>query len=238
MMTFRPCIVIPTYNNPATLLHVVEKARRHLPSVVVIDDGSTDDTADVVKTIGEEGLARVHRIPKNRGKGVAVRTGFQLAKSLNHTHVLQIDADDQHDTNDIPLFLAAAEQHREALIVGSPVFDHTAPRKRLFGREITRFWVRIETRGRFSGDALCGFRVYPLGSAMAAKSKADRMDFDIEILVRMVWGGIEVRTLPTRVRYIPKQKGGVSHFRYFRDNLAISSLHCRLVCSGIINYFR
>jgi glycosyltransferase involved in cell wall biosynthesis len=238
MTIFRPCRLIPTYNNPATLRQVVEKARSHLPSVIVVDDGSTDETAEVAKALGQEGLAQVHLRPKNGGKGAAVRTGFQLAEALNYTHVLQLDADDQHNTDDIPCFLEAAEQHTEALIVGHPVFDHTVPRSRLFGREITRFCVGIETRGRFTGDALCGFRVYPLGPAMASKSKADRMDFDIEILLRMVWRGVEIRTLPTRVRYIPKEEGGVSHVRYFRDNFSISLLHFRLVCLSIINYFR
>lgn len=238
MTFFRPCVLIPTYNNPATLRRVVEKARKHLSSVLVIDDGSTDETAEVAKALGEEKLAQVHRRAKNGGKGAAVRTGFQLADSLNYTHALQIDGDDQHNTDDIPRFLQAAEQHQEALIIGDPVFDQTVPRTRLFGRKITRFWVGIETRGKFTGDALCGLRVYPLAGAVAARSKADRMDFDIDILVRMVWQGIEVRTLPTRVRYFAEEEGGVSHFRYFSDNFSISTLHFRLVCLGVINYFR
>jgi glycosyltransferase involved in cell wall biosynthesis len=238
MTIFRPCVLIPTYNNPTSLRRVVEKARRHLPSVIVIDDGSTDETVEVVKALEKEGLAQVEFRAKNGGKGAAVRTGFQLAEALNYTHAVQIDADDQHETDDIPGFVRKAEQHPEALIVGDPIFDQTIPKSRLFGREITRFWVGIETRGGFTGDALCGFRVYPINAALASKSKADRMDFDIDVLVRMVWRGIEVRTIPTRIRYLPKEAGGVSHFRYFRDNFAISLLHFRLVCLGIINTFR
>ncbi len=238
MSCFRPCILIPVYNNPATLRTVVESARRYLPSVVVVDDGSTDETKKVASLIAEEGLARVHRRDSNGGKGAAVKMGFRIADELGFTHALQMDADGQHDSDDIPLFLREAEQNTDALILGQPVFDDTVPKGRLYGREITRFWVGIETGGKFKGDALCGFRVYPIRAALEAICKADRMDFDIEILVRLVWAGILPVCCPTRVTYFSKESGGVSHFRYFRDNFRISWLHFRLVCIGMLRYFR
>lgn len=237
MSRFRPCILVPVYNHPATLRTVVESACRHLPSVIVVDDGSTDQTRVVASKMAEEGLAHVHRRESNGGKGAAVKTGFRIADELGFTHALQIDADGQHNPDDIPLFLREAEQHGDALILGQPVFDHTVPRNRLYGREITRFWIAIETAGKFRGDALCGFRVYPIRAALETTCRANRMDFDIEILVRMIWGGIRLICRPTRVRYFSRESGGVSHFKYFRDNVRISWLHFRLVCRGILRYF-
>jgi glycosyltransferase involved in cell wall biosynthesis len=238
MSRFRPCILIPVYNNPATLRTVVEGARRHLPSVVVIDDGSSDETRVVASEIAKEGLAYVHRRDSNGGKGAAVKTGFRIADELGFTHALQIDADGQHNPEDIPVLLQEAKQNTEALILGEPVFDHTVPKGRLYGREITRFWVGIETGGKFKGDALCGFRVYPIRAALETMCKANRMDFDIEILVRMVWGGVQPICRPTEVRYFSTEYGGVSHFKYFWDNLRISWMHFRLVCMGMLRYFR
>ena len=236
-------VVVPCYNEAWRLAHFFELIRAN-PQLnwewVFVDDGSTDQTSDRVQAFLETVPAEIRLLahPTNHGKGAAVRTGFQLAEAMNFTHALQIDADDQHNADDIPRFLEVAQQRHEALIIGDPIFDYTVPPSRLFGRKITQFWIGVETRGKFTGDALCGFRVYPLAQAVASKSTADRMAFDIEILVRTLWRGIEVRTLPTRVRYIPREQGGVSHFRYFRDNFAISLLHFRLVCLGIINYFR
>jgi glycosyltransferase involved in cell wall biosynthesis len=226
---FRPCAVIPTYDNPATIRAVVEGVRPHVADVVVVDDGSGAAGRAAVDAIASSGLARVERRAKNGGKGAAVKTGFATAQRLGATHVLQIDADGQHDLADVPRFLAEARAHPDALILGRPVFDATQPRARAFARQISIFWVSVETGGRAIADPQCGFRVYPLAPALAARAEGDHMEFDLELPVRMVWAGIPVRNLPTRVRYLSKAEGGVSHFDVVRDNARISWLHTRLV---------
>ena len=234
MTDFRPCILIPTYNNPATLRGVVERARADCPDIVVIDDHSADEGRRAVAALTAEGLAQGRRLPENRGKGGAVKAGFEFARELGFTHALQVDADGQHCFEDIPRFLAAARAHPEALVLGAPVFDETAPKSRLRGRQISIFWTTLETGfRRIIDDPCCGFRVYPLAPAIAAGARTDRMEFDPEIAVRMAWAGVPVLNLPTRVRYLTAEEGGVSHFRPFHDNALMSWMHTRMVCALI-----
>ena len=228
-MSWSPCAVIPTYDNPATVRAAVEAVRRHLREIVVVDDGSGEAGRKEVDAIARDGLARVERRARNGGKGAAVKTGFAAAQRLGATHVLQIDADGQHDADDVPRFLAESRAHPDALILGQPVFDASQPRGRAIGRQISVFWVHVETGGRAIADPQCGFRVYPLAAALAARARGDHMEFDLELPVRMVWGGTPVRNLPTRVRYLSPSEGGVSHFDLLRDNARISWLHTRLV---------
>lgn len=230
---FRPCVVIPTYDNPLTIRAVVDGVRRHVADIVVIDDGSGAKGEAAVASLAADGLARVVRRERNGGKGAAVRQGFEVARELGYTHVLQVDADGQHALDDIPSFLEHAAACPDALILGVPVFDESAPRSRVIGRKISRFWTRFEVGGSLIEDPLCGFRVYPLGAAIAAQCRGNRMEFDVEIAVRMVWRGVPTVNLPTRVRYLPAHAGGVSHFRMFRDNARISGLHTRLVMRAV-----
>lgn len=225
----RICALVPTYDNPRTIEAVVRAIREHCPDVVVIDDGSGPEGRAAVDAIGRAGLAHVHHRPANGGKGAAVKTGFRVARKLGFTHALQVDADGQHDLHDIPRFLEAARANPRRLILGAPVYDDTAPRSRLVGRQITRFWTHLETGGRVIEDPMCGFRVYPLEDAIEAAAVGNRMEFDIEIAVRMVWRGLGVLNLPTAVRYLPAEAGGVSHFRMWEDNVRISWMHTRLV---------
>jgi glycosyltransferase involved in cell wall biosynthesis len=226
---FRPCVLIPTYDNPATVRAVVEAVRRHLSDVIVVDDGSGAAGRCAIDALGQEGLARVERHDRNRGKGAAVKTGLRAAARLGFTHALQVDADGQHELEDVPRFLAEARSHPDALVLGRPVFDETQPALRAAGRRISVFWVSVETGGRRIADPQCGFRVYPIAAALAADARGDHMEFDQELPVRMVWRGVQVVNLPTRVRYLPAAEGGVSHFRMVRDNVRISWLHTRLV---------
>jgi glycosyltransferase involved in cell wall biosynthesis len=231
---FRPCAVIPTYDNPATVRAVVERVREHLADVVVVDDGSGAAGRAAVDAIGSAGLAHVERRAHNGGKGAAVKTGFAAAQRLGATHVLQVDADGQHDLADVPRFLAEARAHPDALILGRPVFDETQSRARAFWRQVSTFWVQIETASRAIADPQCGFRVYPLPAALAAQARGDHMEFDLELPVRMVWAGTPVRNLPTRVRYLTADEGGVSHFDLLRDNARITRLHFRLLYGAAV----
>jgi hypothetical protein len=165
-----------------------------------------------------------------------VQTGFAAAHALGFSHVLQVDADGQHDLGDVGTFLAAAREHPGVLVLGRPVFDETAPWGRRAGRELTRFLTHVETGGGQVADPMCGFRVYPL-SAVAGLTCGRRMDFDIEVAVRLVWRGLSVLNLPTKVRYVSAAEGGVSHFRMFQDNVWITWLHIRLLFLALLRAF-
>ncbi|HET6438008.1 MAG TPA: glycosyltransferase family 2 protein [Anaeromyxobacter sp.] len=233
VLTPRVCAVIPTFDNPRTVRAVVERVRAHLPDVIVVDDGSGPEGREVVRALSAEGLAHVCRRETNGGKGAAVRAGFWEARRLGFTHALQIDADGQHDPEDIPRFLEVLARDPAALVLGRPVFDESAPASRRKGRLVSRFFTDLETGGRVIEDPLCGYRLYPVEAALRAGSRGDRMEFDAEIAVRMVWQGEPVVNLPTRVRYLSPEQGGVSHFRLLRDNARISWAHTRM-CTGAL----
>jgi glycosyltransferase involved in cell wall biosynthesis len=230
----RACVLIPTYDNPVTIARVVRAVRVHCPDVVVVDDGSGPEAERVIVELAEQGLAHVHRRATNGGKGAAVKDGLRAAAALGYTHALQVDADGQHNLEDIPRFLAAARSAPTHMVLGQPKFDASVPAARLYGRRISVVWAAIETLGNRVGDPLCGFRVYPIADALAVRTRGDRMDFDPEIVVRMVWRGVPVTKLETQVRYIAAADGGVSHFQGVRDNVRISLAHTRLVCEGIV----
>lgn len=236
MSAFRPCGLVPTYNNPATVRGVVTRLRDHLDDVLVIDDGGGSAAREVLESLAREGLARVHHRARNGGKGAAVKTGLALARELGFTHALQVDADAQHDLDDVPRFLEAARSQPEALVLGAPVFDESAPRSRMRARQITIFWTNFEAGAGVITDPMCGFRVYPVGAALAAGARGDAMDFDPEVAVKMAWAGAPVVNLATRVRYVSREQGGVSHFRLVRDNALISWMHTRLSLTRIARW--
>lgn len=231
---FHPCVLIPTYNNPATIRGVVEQARRHVRDVIVIDDGSNAETRAVCDALAVEGLCVVHHHAVNGGKGAAVKTGFRLAKEAGFTHAVQVDGDGQHDLECIPAFVELARERPAALILGFPVYDDTLHKGRYAARLVTRFWNYIEVLGPRIGDSMCGFRVYPIEASIAAGTRGDRMDFDIEIPVRLVWNGVEIRNAPVPVRYLTAEEGGVSHYQTFRDTARISWTHTKLVVEGMV----
>lgn len=231
---FSPCVIIPTYNNPLTIEAVVRAARAQVDNIIVVDDGSDRPGQAACDELQAQGLAMVVRRTKNGGKGAAVKTGFDAAADRGFSHALQVDADGQHDLEHITEFLATAERSPDALVIGYPRYDETVPRHRLIARRFTNFWVNLEVGGKgIVRDAMVGFRVYPLDTARALDVRGDRMDFDIEIAVRMAWLGIPIINLPVRVRYPTADEGGVSHFQPLWDNLRFASLHSRL-CTGLI----
>lgn len=227
--TFRPCAVIPSFDNPATIRRVVEEVKALLPDVIVVDDGSGPDGRAAIAQLGEDGLAQVFHRAQNGGKGAAMKDALRLAHEAGFTHALQVDADGQHALDDVPKMLAAAEANPEALVLGQPVFDETAPKARLIARRVTIFWTRLETGGDQIADPMCGFRVYPLPASAEVPVWGDRMDFDPEIAVRLLWAGVPTVNVPTEVRYVSEEDGGVSHFRVVWDNVLISLMHSRLM---------
>lgn len=224
----RVCAVVPTYDNPATVADVVLTLREHVGDVIIVDDGGGQEARKVLAELATLEKVTLVRREQNGGKGAAVKTGLEAATRLGATHALQVDADGQHDLGDVPRFVEAMRAHPDALVLGAPRFDSSAPMGRRFGRKLTLFWNRIETMGRVIDDPMCGFRVYPVPAALRSGTVGDAMDFDPEIVVRMAWAGMPVVNLETRVRYLSPEQGGVSHFRMLRDNLLISWMHTRM----------
>jgi len=230
----RVCALVPTYDNPRTLEGVVRDVAPHVERVIVVDDGSGPEAKAVARELAALSLAHVVYRDRNGGKGAAVKTGLAEAARLGFTHALQIDADAQHDASAAPRLLAAARGEPRALVLGQPVFDASAPRGRRLARLLSVFFCAVETLSGRIGDPLCGFRVYPVADAVAARARGDAMDFDPEIAVRLAWRGLPVLHVPTRVRYVARQDGGVSHYRLLRDTLLISWMHTRLCVLGAL----
>ena len=231
----RLCAIIPTYNNPRTLEEAVSRVLEHIADVVVVDDGSAEPARRVAEQLAAAGRCNVVFRPHNGGKGAAVKTGLAWARDHDFEYALQIDADLQHDTADIPKLLAAVGDGPEGtLVLAQPVFDASATKGRLRARKITVFFAMLETLGRKVGDPLCGFRVYPVLAALRARARGNAMDFDPEIAVRLVWAGVPVVHVPTPVIYRAAESGGVSHYRKVRDTLWIAAAHFRLCTEGVL----
>lgn len=223
------CAVIPVYEHGHAVGRVVSAIRANGLNCLLVDDGSGADCARELDALAAADPAiRVLRLPTNQGKGAAVQAGLLAADGRGFRYALQIDADGQHALGDIARFLAESRSHPEAMICGRPIFGRGTPRARLFWRNLTRFWVWVNTLSFDIPDAMCGFRIYPLRPVITLLRQARlgrRMDFDIEILVRLHWSGVPMRWLDTPVSY---PQGGISHFRLWLDNVLITRVHTLL----------
>ena len=226
-------VLIPSYNTGARVLQTVREARSRWAPVWLVVDGSTDGTAALLaEEAARDPAIELLLLPRNQGKGAAVLHGLRAAHRRGFTHALVMDADGQHPAGSIPAMMAASRADPGAMILGLPQFGPEAPRLRVQGRRISNGWARLETLGAGIGDSLFGFRVYPIGpllAVMAGTRWMRRFDFDPEAAVRLCWRGVRPVNLPTPVRYLTAQEGGVSHFHYGRDNLLLTWMHARLV---------
>jgi glycosyltransferase involved in cell wall biosynthesis len=225
---FHPCALIPIYNHKDTIVGTVQALRAHGLPVLIVDDGSDAATRAVLDGLAAPGV-QVLRLAHNSGKGRAIIAGMLAARDAGYTHALQIDADGQHDVADVPRFLAEGRACPDALVCGQPIYDDSVPRARLYGRYVTHVCVWLETLSFMLRDSMCGYRLYPLEATCAEIDRAPlpaRMDFDTEAAVRLIWRGVPVRNLPTRVTY---PENGLSHFHMLHDNLRISAMHTRLL---------
>ncbi|MBU2807866.1 glycosyltransferase family 2 protein [Acidithiobacillus ferrooxidans F221] len=225
-------LLIPSYNPGPKVYETVALARQRWNPVWVVVDGSTDGTAAGLEALAakDSGL-HVFQCTSNQGKGAAVLFGLDQAATQGYTHVLTMDSDGQHPMDAIPAFMAASLQNPDAMILGVPVFDASAPALRVKGRRISNWWANLETLGGGIGDSLFGFRVYPIAplrQLMHSQRWMRRFDFDPEAAVRMSWRGIRIINMPATVRYFRGDEGGVSHFRYLRDNVLLTWMHTRL----------
>ncbi|WP_271104189.1 glycosyltransferase family 2 protein [Pseudomonas tohonis] len=228
MNPFKPCAVIPVYNHEHALPLVVDALRQHGLPCVLVDDASSPACAQVMDQLATQPDVHLVRLAANQGKGGAVMAGLREAGRLGFSHALQVDADGQHDLEDVQRFLAAAESRPAELVCGYPQYDESVPKSRLYARYLTHVWVWINSLSLSIRDGMCGFRVYPLAPTIALIDSArlgKRMDFDPEILVRLAWRNQPMHWLPTRVHY---PLDGLSHFRLFHDNALISKMHAKL----------
>ncbi|MBT4838824.1 MAG: glycosyltransferase family 2 protein, partial [Methylococcales bacterium] len=235
---FKPCVVIPIHNHKDGIPKVIARIEQYALPCLIVNDGSDQATCETLEQLvtTHSFVTLIHR-HQNGGKGAAVIDGLKQAASLGYSHAIQVDADGQHQLNDIPKFLQAAKSNPQALVLGLPEFDDSAPKGRLYGRKITQFFIRIETLSSEIQDALCGFRCYPLqATAKLLNSKrftskigfnlGQKMDFDPEIAVRLLWLGLPIISIKTAVKY---HHNGLSHFHLFEDNALISWMHTRLI---------
>ena len=232
------CFVIPCYNHGETIETVLNNIAVYQLPCFLIDDGSSADTAQQLEQVADNfSWVTLKRLPINQGKGGAVMAGVELALQQGHRYAIQIDADGQHNCQDIDRLLEASIQHPNALISGQPEYDDSVPKHRFIARYITHFWVWVETLSFSLKDSMCGFRIYPLQPTYNIIRKyriGKRMDFDIEIMVRLYWAGIDSVFVPTKVIY---PQNGLSHFKAFNDNLRISWMHTRLFFGMLLRAF-
>jgi glycosyltransferase involved in cell wall biosynthesis len=231
-------VLIPSYNPGPKVFETVAAAREHWNPVWVVVDGSTDGSAVALAAMAQHdsGL-RVLTRPTNRGKGAAVAHGASRAQLAGFTHLLTMDSDGQHPADLIGRFMQASMAEPRALVLGEPMFDASAPALRVGGRKVSNFFANLETLWGGIHDSLFGFRVYPIAPLLIVMRRQPwmrRFDFDVEAAVRLVWRGLPPLNLPAPVRYFRPEEGGVSHFRYWRDNALLSWMHARLFTGFVL----
>jgi glycosyltransferase involved in cell wall biosynthesis len=223
---------MPSYNTGPVLRHSVQAVCAAWPDVWVVLDGSTDGSAEALAALPPPPRLRILSLPRNSGKGAAILHGLRALAAEGFTHVVTIDADGQHPAEMIPDFIAASRAQPGAMVLGVPQFGPDAPALRVGGRRISNGWVGLETLWAGIGDSLFGFRVYPVAPLLRIMERQRwmrRYDFDAEAAVRLCWAGVPPINLPAPVRYLTADQGGVTHFRYGRDNVLLTWMHIRLM---------
>ena len=231
-------VLIPSYNPGPKVVATVRAALAQWSPVWVVVDGSSDGSAEQLQELAttEAGL-RVIVLPENRGKGAAVLEGITQAGAADFTHALTMDSDGQHPAELIPAFMAASQRQPGAMVLGKPVFAADAPALRVNGRKVSNGWANLETLWMGIGDSLYGFRVYPIAPLQGIMQRnrfMRRFDFDPEAVVRLCWAGVKPINIDAPVRYFRADEGGVSHFKYLRDNSLLTWMHTRLFIGFVL----
>jgi glycosyltransferase involved in cell wall biosynthesis len=225
----KTCIVIPVYNHHIAIKQMMCALQNTSLPCLLVNDGSSEDCSTALRALDKQhDWVTLHERVENGGKGAAVMDGLRLAIKMGFSHAIQIDADGQHCLQDIIKFQQASEQQPDKLILGTPKYDEAVPKGRLYGRQITNVWIWINTLSFAIKDGMCGFRCYPLSAidtVLKSANLGQRMDFDIEIVVRLYWQGLDVENIETQVDY---PLDGISHFKMFQDNVLISKKHAQL----------
>ena len=217
------CVLIPTYNNEKTLKKVVDEVLCYTSNIIIVNDGSTDNTARILKDYPR--LVQIH-FSKNKGKGLALRAGFKKAYEGGFKFAITIDSDGQHFAADIPVFIESLKKYKKVLLIGARnMSQESVPKNSSFGNKFSNFWFWVETGNKLS-DTQSGFRLYPLKTLNKIKFYTTKFEFEIEAIVRMAWRGIHVKNVPIKVLY---SEDRVSHFRPYKDFIRISILNTWLV---------
>nr|WP_294931490.1 DUF2062 domain-containing protein [uncultured Flavobacterium sp.] len=222
------CVIVPTYNNHKTLRKVLDFILGYTSNIIIVNDGSTDDTSEILKSYSQ--LTQIHH-PQNLGKGRALRNGFRKAIEMKFEYAITIDSDGQHFASDIPNFILEIQNEPNSLLIGSRnMTQENVPKKSSFGNKFSNFWFKFET-GIKLDDTQSGFRLYPL-QLIPKQFYTNKFEFEIEVIVRSAWKGIPVKNIPIQVLYDPAER--VSHFRPFRDFTRISILNTVLVTNALL----
>ena len=223
----KACVIIPTYNNSITIQSVIESVLDYTRNVIVVNDGSTDDTENIIQQFQKQ-VTTISYKPNN-GKGFALRTGFKKAIELGYKFAITIDSDGQHFANDLPLFIKKLQEEGPALIMGARNMStaENVPGKSSFGNKFSNFWYKVET-GITLPDTQTGYRLYPLEPISKMKFFTRKYEFEIEVIVRLAWAGVKVVSVPITVYYPPAEER-ISHFRPFKDFTRISGVNTVLV---------
>jgi len=222
------CVLIPTYNNAASIAEVINGVLEYTSNIVIVNDGSTDKTAAILEEYPD---LLVVKHPKNMGKGMALRTGFKAAFEKGYKYAISIDSDGQHYPDDLHLFIDEIEQHPNAIIIGARNMDQpNVPGKSTFGNRASSFWFWVVTGIKLS-DTQSGYRLYPLSPINSIHFITRKYEFEIEVMVRSFWNGVDVRSIPIKVFYPPAEER-VTHFRPFKDVTRITLLNIVFVLSA------
>jgi len=221
----KACVIIPTYNNAATLAKVIEDVAQYSDHIIVVNDGSTDNTVEIVKQFP---AVQFISYEKNAGKGWALRNAFRYVTEKGYKYAITIDSDGQHFAKDLPAFINKLEEEPNAIIIGARNMGQASvPGGSSFGNKFSNFWFKVET-GISSPDTQSGYRLYPLEPLKKMRFITRKYEFEIEVLVRAAWKGVKVVSVPVTVYYAPAAER-VSHFRPFKDFFRISILNTILV---------
>ena len=233
MAALRCVVLMPTYNNAGTIAKVISDVKEFATDVIVVNDGSTDETAQILASI--EGI-RVVDYPENKGKGYALKLGLQKAYEWGYRYVITIDSDGQHYADDIPTFIEKIEEKPDSLLIGARnLTAENMPSKNTFANKFSNFWYKVET-GQTLSDTQSGYRLYPLEKLQNIRLLTRRYEFEVEIIVRAAWRGVNVENIPIKVYYPPVEER-VSHFRPLQDFTRISILNTVLVLCALLFYY-
>lgn len=226
-------VLIPTYNNGTTVSAVIDDVLQYCDSVIVVNDGSTDETQIL---LAQRKDIKFITYARNRGKGYALKTGFQQAQEMGFRYLITIDSDGQHYADDIPLFVEEIEKNPDVLIIGARNLEMTnMPGKNTFANKFSNFWFKVET-GITLCDTQSGYRLYPLRQLENMRFITSKYEFEVEVIVRAAWRGVEVKNIPIKVYYQESEKR-ITHFRPFRDFTRISVLNTFLVTVALLYYY-
>lgn len=233
MKALKCAVLIPTYNNSSTIAKVIEDVKDFAQDIIVVNDGSTDNTSEILSTIKD---IRVIEYTQNRGKGHALKLGLGKAYEWGYRYAITIDSDGQHYADDIPVFIQRIEQVPDSLLIGARnLTADNMPSKNTFANKFSNFWYKVET-GQKLTDTQSGFRLYPLDKLQNVRLITRRYEFEVEIIVRAAWRGVNVENVPIKVYYPPEEER-VSHFRPLRDFTRISILNTILVLYALLFYY-